>query len=677
MARPAAPVPAPSRATRARAILLVLATLPGLLTVPGAAQDAGRPVVARVSVEPASLVLDVSDSAAVRATAYDSSGAVVRAPIVFFSSSRRSLEVDSLGRLRAHRSGEYRVFAAVLMPGAAVRGEAAVTIRPPAIRTVEIMDSPARFYAGTSVRHRARVRDAADALRKDEPLTWTTDNDRVLRVDRFGEVTAVAPGTATLRVTAGGVAGTRRVTVVPNPTRALVLTASAESGRMGDVIRFTASAQDAAGRAIPDMPVAFAVRASVEDTVIAPGASAVIEPDGRFVAQRAGSYTVVATAGPTAASRSVTITHRHQSQRIAAGTGQGAVRDVHTSDIWVWTGADGRDYAVTGTWGANGVAYFWDVTDPASPALTDSLVVDARTVNDVKVDPERGICVITREGASNRLNGFVVLDCSNPRDVQVLSRFDDQLYGGVHNVFLWKQHVFAINAGRRFDIISIEDPRAPRRVSFFELDTPGHGIHDVWVVDGIAYSSNWADGVVLVDVGNGVAGGSLANPVKIGQYAYPIGATHSAFPYRTKEGRHYVFVGDEQFPYGLDPDQPDEAGGYIHVVDFTDVKQPKEIARYQIPEAGPHNFWVENDTLYVAYYNAGLRVVDVSGELMGNLYEQGRELARFEAKDPKGKVANSAMAWGPQPHKGHVFFSDFYSGLWSVKLPERPRAPLP
>src|SRR5690606_12662610 len=126
-------------------------------------------------------------------------------------------------------------------------------------------------------------------------------------------------------------------------------------------------------------------------------------------------------------------------------------------------------------------------------------------------------------------NGLVVLDCSNPRDVQILSSFEEGLTGGVHNVFLWNRHVFAINAGTRYDIISLEDPTAPRRVSFFELDTPGHGIHDVWVVDGIAYSSNWGDGIVLVDVGNGMAGGSLEHPVQIGSYKYPIGATHSAF----------------------------------------------------------------------------------------------------------------------------------------------------
>ena len=38
------------------------------------------------------------------------------------------------------------------------------------------------------------------------------------------------------------------------------------------------------------------------------------------------------------------------------------------------------------------------------------------------------------------------------------------------------------------------------------------------------------------------------------------------------------------------------------------------------------------------------------------------------ASDPEGFAANSAMVWGAQPYKGHIFFSDFNSGLWSVRL---------
>ena len=87
-----------------------------------------------------------------------------------------------------------------------------------------------------------------------------------------------------------------------------------------------------------------------------------------------------------------------------------------------------------------------------------------------------------------------------------------------------------------------------------------------------------------------------------------------------------------------------------------------------MPEAGSHNLWVEDDILYVAYYNGGLRVVDVSGELMGDLYEQGREIASFLPLDPQGYIANAPFVWGAQPYKGHIFFSDWHSGLWAVKL---------
>jgi hypothetical protein len=66
--------------------------------------------------------------------------------------------------------------------------------------------------------------------------------------------------------------------------------------------------------------------------------------------------------------------------------------------------------------------------------------------------------------------------------------------------------------------------------------------------------------------------------------------------------------------------------------------------------------------------------VDISGELMGDLYRQGREIAFFVPTHHKGVVPNAAMTWGPQPHKGNIFFTDWNSGLWCVKLvPQRRR----
>lgn len=116
------------------------------------------------------------------------------------------------------------------------------------------------------------------------------------------------------------------------------------------------------------------------------------------------------------------------------------------------------------------------------------------------------------------------------------------------------------------------------------------------------------------------------------------------------------------------------AGGYLHVVDFTDLDNPEEIARFEVPYAGSHNYWIEDEILYVAYYNGGVRVVDLSGELMGDLRKQGREMAWIIPNDPNGFVPNAPFTWGAQLHKGHIFYSDWNSGLWSAKMePEKPK----
>ena len=58
--------------------------------------------------------------------------------------------------------------------------------------------------------------------------------------------------------------------------------------------------------------------------------------------------------------------------------------------------------------------------------------------------------------------------------------------------------------------------------------------------------------------------------------------------------------------------------------------------------------------LYVGYYNGGLRAVDLSGDLMGDLYRQGREIGLvYLPDDPEGYIPNAPMVWGPQPHKGN------------------------
>ncbi|HVS15066.1 MAG TPA: hypothetical protein VMV46_14155 [Thermoanaerobaculia bacterium] len=638
---------------------------------------------ATLEVSPSELRLEVGETAQLTATLRDDGEVVESRTVVFFSRSRRNVGVDATGKVEAYGPGEFTVVALVpkdpedrpRSAEALLRVEIPVTIPNPPVATVEIVRLPARLYAGTELVPHTRVIDRSGAERTDVEVTFESSDPAIAIADGFGHLLLAAPGTATLTARAEDAVATRRIEVEPNPVATFELTAEVDEARTGDVVRLAVLARDPSGRPVPELPIQFAVSGRSAPTIIAPGASAHVTDDGRFVAERSGVYTVVATSGAHVAEKRIRAVPR-QVRRELELVGQGKVRDRHTSDLWIWEGPDGRDYAITGTWGAEGHAYVWDVTNPESITLIDAVRVDARTVNDVKISEDGRLAVISREGASNRRNGIVILDVSDPTvGVRVIGRYDDQLRGGVHNVFIHDQHVYAVNNGRRFDVINIEDPAQPYRVGRFELDTPGHAIHDVWVVDGVAFTSNWDDGVWAIDVGGGGRGGAPNNPVVLGHYAYPSGWNHAAFPYRSQStGKFYVFAGDEAFPYGLTGRQPNEAppraAGWIHVIEWDEWASPREVARYQVPEAGTHNLWIEDDVLYVAYYNGGLRVVDVSGELLGDLYAQGREIAMFMPYDGEGFIPNSPFTWGPQPYKGHIFFSDWNSGLWAVKLAE-------
>jgi hypothetical protein len=646
----------------------------------------------RIEVEPASLTLEIGAEAQLQARLVDASGATVAGELLFFSRGRRSVSVDASGKVRALQAGKFEIVvrdrsartnggenqASRAGLGARLSATVAVTVRAPRLVSLELVAPAADVFVGTSVGSTTRGIDALGATRESLAPEYTTSDPTIASVDASGTLLVHRPGEFVLTAALDGVTAMRALVARANPIATLALSPAAPTAqaatRTGDVVRIAIDARDAAGAEVLGVPVELSFRGEPLDTRGA-GATGQLEPvpnaerEWRFVAEEPGRYRLTGRSGAALAQLTLDVVARDVQGRFEL-VGHGPVRDMHTSDVWVWEGLDGRDYAVTGTWGANGDALFWDVTDPANIERIATVNVDARTVNDVKVSADGRLCVLSREGASNRKNGVVLVDVSDPRNPRVLSGFDEGLTGGVHNVFVDGNHVYALSAGQRYDVLDVSDPGTPRKVGTYKIDRPNASIHDVWVVDGLAYSSNWSDGVHVVDVGKGLAGGSPEDPKFVTSYAYPSGWNHAAFPYKPSgTGLFYVVAGDEAFPNGLNlTGKPTYPRGYLHFIDFTELQAPREVARYEVPEAGTHNLWIEDDILYCAYYNAGLRAVDVSGEVMGDLYRQGREIAWFLPDDPEGHIANAPMAWGPQPHKGHVFFSDWNSGLWAVKL---------
>jgi len=668
----------------------------------GQQAPAPRPVpVARLAVEPASLSLAAGDTVSFRIVAYDAQGKVIAEPQLRGSAPRTALQVgpgDSRDRARvkAIRAGTYEIVMSSVPPDSTVAVATVtipVTVKWPAISRIVITPDSGRLYTGVTLAHRAKAfhADSSERPTGDIPWRWRSSNPSVASVDRYGYVTANRAGPVTITAEAEGSSAQIRHTVVANPVTNVAIQLASTAVRTGDVVHLKASAQRANGSVVADVPVTWSYTYVPDDTIAAPGATGVIDR-GLFAAEVPGRYTLLASAGPATARAVLDVRPREARRRINV-TGRGSITHVHTSDFWPWTAKDGRDYALVGTWGGDGYAYVMDITDMGKMVRTDSIKVDARIINDVTVSPDGRYGVLSREGASNRVNGVVILDLANPAHPRVAATFDEQLTGGVHNMFATNDYLFAISGGDKYVIIDVRDITKPKFVS--EYNHPNSRVHDVWVHDGIAYSSEWGTGVVAVDVGNGKYGGTIEKPVLIATYPTTSGATHEIYPYHQKStGKVYLFLGDEimsrsgrvwegtNYLQGLSATNPEKGGvpqtsaGYTHIVDFTDPKNPKNIAKYHQEEFGSHDIIVQDDVLYQAYYDGGLRVVDVSGELVGNLAEQRREIAVYKPFDPQGFTPNASFVMNAMPWKGHILFTDFNSGLWSAKLEDkRPLVP--
>ncbi len=313
-----------------------------------------------------------------------------------------------------------------------------------------------------------------------------------------------------------------------------------------------------------------------------------------------------------------------------------------TSDLWVH-----GTVAYTGTFGGN-TLWVWDVSNPAAPVRAASVVVDAGSVNDVKIRADGTLGVITHANSQDGLNGITLLDLSDPLRPQVITRFTSQLTAGVHNDWIEGDYVYAAAgafSGGRITIIDISNPADPQVVAGFYAGSSG--AHDVYVRDGLAFVSHWDAGLVILDVGNGIAGGSPTNPVEVGRVQTEGGNTHNAW-YWPDAG--YVFVGEESGRPGV----------VLHVVDVSDLSNPVEVATFEVAGGNPHNFWLDEvrGILYVAWWRQGLKAIDVSGELLGRL-TQGRLVGSIGV----GNDFNES-SWGAQLHDGLVYVSEVNSGLW-------------
>jgi hypothetical protein len=650
--------------------LLALAQQPAAPPVPAVAASP----IARVAVQPAEAALQVGDTVRLRAVAYDSAGRPMDAVRVrwFQSGGRFEGSIDSTGLVTGGSTGTL-TFSVAVSPAAGGRARAAfsrITVVPQPASRIAIEPAVTRLYAGQSLAV-AAVPYAANNDRRYDEVSWSSDQPAIVGLGAGGRLIAGRPGRATLTARAGRVTQTFPITVVANPVTAVSLDPGTASVRTGDVVRFRFSARNAAGRSVAD---------AMPDWLMTPGHGQ-IGSDGAFVAAEPGTYRVVAVFAGRTAEAAVEVRPRDV-RRPTTLVGRLPIK-LEAAEFWLHP--DGRHGYLTTI---SDRIYAIDLSNRAAPVITDSIVADARVVNDLMTTEDGKFGVMTREGASNRKNGIVVLSFEDPAHPKPIAEFTETVTGGVHSTFVYQGHVYLTDdATGSMRVIDIRDPYHPAQVGRWQTprSEAGRMLHDIDVKDGLAYLSYWNDGLVILDVGNGVKGGSPAKPELVSQYKYDLNAlyrnveavggpgfirgTHTAW----RAGR-YVFVGDEVF--SAKPRPTDGGGvvglgrafGRLHVIDVSDLGAPREVAYYEPEDGGSHNVWVAGDTLYMGDYQGGLRVLDISGELRGDLQAQGREIAHAVTGDAKGSVPNAANAWGAIYRDGYIYVPDINSGLWIVKV---------
>jgi hypothetical protein len=357
--------------------------------------------------------------------------------------------------------------------------------------------------------------------------------------------------------------------------------------------------------------------------------------------------------------------------------GKGQVQDRFTGEVWAV-----GNVAYTTTWGNRGTpgnaVKIWDVNGNV-PILIDSLIVpNAVTLGDIQASDDGSLLVVATEFSPGSI---VLYSLANPRKPQLITRYTTALTDpGVHTADVARVNgrLYAFLAvdnssstPARLVVVDITDPTAPTQVFTQTMGSPY--THDTFVRDGILFIAVWDAGIKIWDIGGGGKGGTPANPVQLSTLSTVGGEAHNVWWYKNASTgeKRYAFVGQEG-PGAVGS----SASGDIHVVDVSDLTTPREVAFYHIDGAGTHNFFMDESRalLYAAYYNGGVRVIDVSGDLSScdaaqmdfigrcNLAAMGREVGHGLQDGP------AVYIWGVQIAGGYLYASDMLNGIWKLSL---------
>jgi hypothetical protein len=292
------------------------------------------------------------------------------------------------------------------------------------------------------------------------------------------------------------------------------------------------------------------------------------------------------------------------------------------------------------------------VTDPANPVhLAHLRGAFNDGFNDVKV--VRGAGKVVAFGSPLNNDVTAVVDVTNPTAPVALASIAGYSHSVQTQVVGGKTLLYLADYSNSVPIYDVTDPTRPTLVAAPTVPGPEAGIHDLTADGDLIYANNTTVGMVALDVSAGldrpaVERGRIATTYSHASWTATIG------------GKKIVIHGDE----GMTPD----GGAFMRILDG-DPASPtylQELSRWRTRAAvGIHNMMIVGTKAYVAYYQDGVRIVELADP------SRPREVAHFNTwDDATAPGGGFEGALGIRVVDGLIYVADLAQGL--IILRETP-----
>ncbi|MCY0999404.1 hypothetical protein OWM54_19905 [Myxococcus sp. MISCRS1] len=196
--------------------------------------------------------------------------------------------------------------------------------------------------------------------------------------------------------------------------------------------------------------------------------------------------------------------------------------------------------------------------------------------------------------------GVLVFDITDPANPRFLRDLSGGARADVHTLFVDGDRLYSVvlSPGGEVHIHDVKNPREPVLLGRYRDSTvrvvPGSYPHDATSLNHRLFVSHMRGGLIILDAAD------PANVKRLGAYTYPRATSHAS-RVAYFNNNLIAFEGGEDW------------GGHLRVLNLNDPANPTLIGEYQLPGwASIHNMELKGSRLYLAHYQHGVRVLDVS-----------------------------------------------------------------